>query len=40
MLGRAARPGNLGISTAPAKVGPFGMPSIVVPWQLAYAATV
>jgi hypothetical protein len=29
MLGRAARPGNLGISTAPAKVGPFGMPSIV-----------
>jgi hypothetical protein len=34
MLGRAARPGNLGISTAPAKVGPFGMPSIVGPWQL------
>jgi hypothetical protein len=33
MLGRAARPGNLGISTTPAKVGPFGMPSMG-PWQL------
>jgi hypothetical protein len=34
MLGRAVRPGNLGISTAQAKVGPFGMPSIVDARQL------
>jgi len=35
MLGCAARPGNLGVSTRPVKKGPCRMPSIVSAWQLA-----
>src|SRR6516162_9638707 len=34
MLGCAARPGNLGVQTAPVKKGPCRMPSIVSAWQL------
>ena len=37
MLGCAARPGNLGVSTAPVTEGPFAMPPIVRGRQLAPA---
>ena len=39
MLGCVARPGNLGVSTAPAKEGVFEMQSIASAWQLPPAHT-